>query len=66
MLTFIAFVFFIIGFLNIFAKDLMWSLTTTGGPLEGLPNEQNASWNRWTTLVGVVAILIAVGFWYYS
>jgi len=66
MLTFIAILFFIIGFFNIFAKDVMWSLTSIGGPLEGLPAEHNESWDRWSTVCGIIAILIGLVFWFYA
>ena len=66
MLTFIAILFFVVGFLNIFAKDLMWNLTSVGGPLEGLPTEHNASWDRWATLCGVLSIIVGLVFWFYA
>ena len=66
MLTFIAVLFFIVGLLNIFAKDLMWNLTSIGGPLDGVPAEHNATWDRWATACGVVAVVIGLVFWYYA
>ena len=66
MFTFIAILFFIIGFFNFFAKDVMWSLTSIGGPLEGLPAEHNESWDGWSTIRGIIAILIGLVFWVYA
>ena len=55
MLTFIAILFFVVGLLNIFAKDLMWSLTSIGGPLDGSyagPDKLKDVWGKFTKAQG--------------
>ncbi len=66
MFTFLAVLFFVVGLFNIFAKDLMWNLTSTGAPLDGLPANPNETAGLWSTVCGIIAIVIGLVFWFYA
>lgn len=63
MFTYLAVAFFIIGLLNLWAKDLVWELTGSGSRIEGLPAERNASWDLWMNLSGAVAVVLGIICW---
>ena len=45
MITLFAVLFFVIGLLNLFYKDLVWELTATGSVIDGLPSERSTKWD---------------------
>lgn len=65
MMTAVAVLLFIVGLFNLFVKDLVWQLTSSGGSLEGLPDERTPAWDLWMNISGVAALLLGLYFWMY-
>jgi hypothetical protein len=65
MITALAVALLIVGLLNLFVKDLIWQLTSSGSVIEGLPSERTASWDLWMNIAGAAAIVLGLYFWFY-
>ena len=50
--------FIVLGLLNLFAKNLMWSLTEWGNELRGVQSERTDWWDTRMTIQGIVALLL--------
>ena len=50
--------FIVLGLLNLFARNLMWSLTEWGNELRGVQSERTDWWDTRMTIQGIVALLL--------
>ena len=50
--------FIVLGLLNLFAKNLMWSLTEWGNELRGVQSERTDWWDTRMSIQGIVALLL--------
>jgi hypothetical protein len=60
MLCFGSILFFIIGALSLFAKDIMWEITQWGNSLKGIESEHTPNWDTMTTIGGAVAVILGL------
>ena len=65
MMTAVAVALFVVAFFNLFVKDLMWQLTSTGSVIEGLPSERTPTWDLWMNVCGIAALVLGLYFWFY-
>lgn len=66
MMTVLAVALLVVGLLNLFYKDLVWQLTSSGSVIDGLPAERTETWDLWMNIAGVAAILLGLYFWFYA
>jgi hypothetical protein len=65
MITALAVALIIVGLLNLFVKDLVWQLTSSGSVIEGLPAERTERWDLWMNIAGAAALVLGLYFWFY-
>lgn len=50
----------ILGFLAVFAKDIIWELTVWQNQMKGLASERTDTWDTMTTIGGVISIILGL------